>query len=235
MGILMKNEDALDSAVFITPTKDKFLITPKGKHKQQQTFFAMKRAIDILASTALLLFFAPLIGAFALMVRLDGHRAFYGQVRLGKNGLPFRMWKLRSMVPDADARLARHIAANPAAKEEWDNNQKLLCDPRVTAIGRLLRKYSLDELPQLFNVLSGEMSLIGPRPMMCGQQSGYPGELYAGLRPGLTGLWQVSRRDDQTFAARARFDLEYAQNLSIANEGRIVLLTLVYLFKGRGC
>jgi exopolysaccharide production protein ExoY len=228
MGILMKNEDALESAIFITPTKDKFLSTPR--RKQKHAFFAMKRAIDILASAGLLLFFA-----LALMVRLDGHRAFYGQVRLGKNGRPFRMWKLRSMVPDADARLARHIAADPAAKAEWDNNQKLLSDPRVTAIGKLLRKYSLDELPQLFNVLSGEMSLIGPRPMMCGQQSGYPGELYAGLRPGLTGLWQVSRRDDQTFAARARFDLEYAQNLSIANEGRIVLLTLVYLFKGRGC
>ena len=105
-----------------------------------------------------------------------GGRPFYSQVRVGKGGKPFRMWKLRSMVNDADARMETYLAENPDARAEWDSTQKLRNDPRVTRFGQFLRRSSLDELPQLWNVLKGDMSLVGPRPMMLNQQSLYPGD-----------------------------------------------------------
>ena len=134
-----------------------------------------KRWLD----TALILlsapFVLPVILLLALLVRRDGGPAFYVQDRVGLDGRTFRLWKLRSMVVDADQRLAEHLAADPALRAEWDKAQKLKRDPRITAVGRLLRKTSLDELPQLWNVLKGDMSLVGPRPMMPEQRALYPG------------------------------------------------------------
>lgn len=230
----MRNDDLFDVAPIKAQQTSPFA-SSFSSSAVTPGFAFTKRMIDIVGSLVLLVFFAPLLVLLAVLVASDGHPALYGQKRLGQEGRHFIFWKFRSMVPDADLRLREHIANDPEARAEWDANQKLRHDPRVTRIGRVLRKYSLDELPQLFNVLWGDMSLVGPRPMMVEQQALYPGPAYAGLRPGLTGLWQISKRDDATFAARARFDAAYAQNLSLTADFKIALLTIGYLFAGRGC
>ncbi|MCE8469544.1 sugar transferase, partial [Rhodovulum sulfidophilum] len=129
-----------------------------------------KRVVDLTLVLLSAPFSVPLIALLALLVALDGHNPFYTQLRVGRNGRYFRIWKLRSMVPDADRILEAYLASNPAARREWNATQKLRHDPRITRIGRVLRKLSLDELPQLFNVANGTMSLVGPRPMMVKQQ-----------------------------------------------------------------
>jgi lipopolysaccharide/colanic/teichoic acid biosynthesis glycosyltransferase len=154
-----------------------------------------KRAIDLTLVLLAMPLWLPLLVIGAALVMLDGHNPFYSQERIGRNGRVFRIWKLRSMVPDADVFLENHLANNPEARAEWDVTQKLKEDPRITPVGRVLRKISLDELPQLLNVLTGDMSLVGPRPIMVNQQALYPGRRYYDMRPGLTGLWQVSDRN----------------------------------------
>lgn len=195
-----------------------------------------KRFLDI----ALVLLSAPVtlvvILVLALIVVLDdGHMPFYAQARVGRGGKVFRFWKLRSMVTDAEARLTDHLARDPVARAEWDHSQKLKADPRITRIGRFLRKSSLDELPQLWNVLKGDMSLVGPRPMMPEQQVLYPGRAYYALRPGITGPWQVSDRNQTSFAARADFDAEYDAALSLKCDLHILLATVGVVLRGTGC
>ena len=177
----------------------------------------------------------PLVALCALLVMLDGGSPFYSQKRVGRGGRIFRMWKLRSMAVDAEDRLEELLASDPALRREWDHSQKLRHDPRITPVGRVLRKSSIDELPQLFNVLTGEMSLVGPRPMMPEQQSLYPGDSYYRLRPGLTGLWQVSQRNLTSFADRAQFDTAYDQRLSLADDLRLMLATVRVILRGTGC
>jgi len=138
------------------------------------------------------------------------------------------------MVPDTDARLAAHLALDEAARREWETYQKLTSDPRVTAFGRMLRKSSLDELPQLWNVLKGDMSLVGPRPMLPEQLPLYPGRAYFALRPGVTGLWQISDRNASTFARRAEFDADYAHRLSLATDLRVLVATISVVVRGTG-
>lgn len=194
-----------------------------------------KRVADILlvilAAPAVL----PAVLFCALLVMVDGHSPFYGQMRVGRGGGIFRMWKLRTMVPDADARLQRHLESSPAARQEWNVKQKLVHDPRVTRVGNVLRRLSLDELPQLWNVLVGDMSLVGPRPMMVNQQPLYPGHAYYLLRPGLTGSWQVSDRNTCSFAGRASFDDVYERELSAATDLRIMLATVRVVLRATGC
>jgi lipopolysaccharide/colanic/teichoic acid biosynthesis glycosyltransferase len=144
------------------------------------------------------------------------------------------MWKLRSMVKGADARLEAHLAADPTARREWERTQKLKSDPRITSFGCFLRKSSMDELPQLWNVLKGDMSLVGPRPMMLDQTHLYPGEAYYALRPGITGLWQVSERNASTFAERAHYDGQYEQNVTLAADLRILAATFRVVLRGTG-
>jgi lipopolysaccharide/colanic/teichoic acid biosynthesis glycosyltransferase len=194
----------------------------------------IKRALDVLAVLAAAPLVLPLVALLALLVRRDGGPAFYVQTRLGRGGRPYRMWKLRSMVVDADARMERHLAACPSARTEWDATQKLKEDPRITAMGRLLRKSSLDELPQLWNVLRGDMSLVGPRPMMPGQRVLYPGRAYFRLRPGITGPWQVSHRNGTTFAARAGFDAAYEREMSFLTDTRLLLATVRVVLRATG-
>lgn len=193
-----------------------------------------KRGLDIgivlLALVPVLLVMAPL----CLLIMLDGHSPLYRQARIGRNGRVFRMWKLRSMVHDADARLEAHLAANPRARVEWDHAQKLRDDPRITPIGSLIRKTSLDELPQLFNVLMGDMSLVGPRPMMVDQQTLYPGTAYYAMRPGITGIWQTSLRNETSFAERAIFDARYFRELSLLTDVRLIGKTFRVVLKGTG-
>lgn len=193
-----------------------------------------KRALDL----TLTLLTAPIVFVLLLpliaCVATDGKNPFYTQMRIGRGGRHYRMWKLRTMVVDADKKLAAYLEKNPEAAEEWNRSQKLKCDPRITKIGRILRKTSADELPQLWNVLRGDMSLIGPRPMMVDQQKLYPGNDYYDLRPGITGSWQVSSRNESSFADRAGFDATYNADLSLGEDVRILVKTVSVVLKATG-
>lgn len=194
-----------------------------------------KRALDIFLVLLSLPVVLPLTLGMALMILvLERQSPVYWSERVGRGGRVFRMMKLRTMVNDADARLAAHLAANSEAAAEWAATQKLKCDPRITRVGLLMRKTSLDELPQLWNVLKGDMALVGPRPMMPDQQPLYPGRAYYELRPGVTGPWQVSARNLSTFAARADYDGEYARSLSFGNDLRLLLRTVMVVLRGTG-
>lgn len=183
---------------------------------------------------ATLPFLIPFFLIIGALVAMDGHNPFFRQERVGRNGQRFFMWKFRTMVPDAADRLQSHLAESADARQEWDSMQKLTDDPRITTIGRVLRRTSVDELPQLINVLTGDMSLVGPRPMMPCQQALYPGHAYYLVRPGLTGSWQVSERHTSTFAERAVYDDSYEANLTFANDLRILAKTVGVVFRATG-
>jgi lipopolysaccharide/colanic/teichoic acid biosynthesis glycosyltransferase len=194
----------------------------------------LKRVFDL----TMLLLAAPfvliVVGLLAILVRRDGGPAFYAQDRIGRNGRPFRCWKLRSMVIDAEAQLADYFDRDPAARAEWETHQKLKNDPRITSLGRFMRKTSLDELPQLWNVLKGDMSLVGPRPILPEQRALYPGKAYYALRPGLTGFWQVGDRNHSSFADRAVHDTQYSSRLSFPTDLLVLLMTLRVVLRGTG-
>lgn len=195
----------------------------------------VKRSLDVLLVVLGAPFVVPVVLLLAVLVALDGGRPLYSQDRVGKGGKIYRIWKLRSMEVDADEKLAVYLSENAAARAEWDHTQKLRLDPRITRLGRFMRRTSLDELPQLWNVVRGDMSLVGPRPMMPCQVTLYPGEAYFALRPGITGLWQVSARNESGFAARASYDAEYDRTLSFANDIRILAATARVVANGTGC
>lgn len=195
----------------------------------------LKRMFDVVTVALAAPIVLPVVAVLAVMVARHGGQPFYQQERVGKGGRVFRIWKLRSMVPDADARMAEHLASDPAARKEWDETQKLRNDPRITPVGRLLRKSSLDELPQLWNVFRGDMSLVGPRPMMTCQRSIYPGTAYYRMRPGITGYWQISARNQSSFAARAKFDRAYEDDLSLLTDLSVLARTVGVVAKGTGC
>ncbi|ORE92489.1 succinoglycan exopolysaccharide synthesis protein [Stappia sp. 22II-S9-Z10] len=198
---------------------------------------AAKRALDIVAAAAGLVVAAPVIGAVAFaMAFKDPGPLFYGHVRVGRDGRPFRCLKLRSMVVDGDTVLAAHLAADPAAAAEWAETQKLRDDPRVTPLGRLLRKTSLDELPQLLNVLRGEMSLVGPRPVTEKELAryGHQARAYLSVRPGVTGPWQISGRSTVGFQRRIALDTHYVKTWTFARDVRIILLTVPAVLASRG-
>jgi exopolysaccharide production protein ExoY len=193
-----------------------------------------KRILDLVLVVLALPIVLPVVAMLALMIARDGHSPFYLQERVGRGGKVFKLWKLRTMVPDAKAHLEQYLAENAEARQEWDAYQKLTCDPRITVVGHLLRKSSLDELPQLWNVLKGDMSLVGPRPMMTEQRSLYSGSAYFSLRPGLTGLWQVSDRNESTFAQRAEFDAAYEQKVTFLTDVRVIFATVGVVLRGTG-
>ena len=196
---------------------------------------ATKRAFDITFVLAVSVFVLPIVLLLAAIIMLDGSSPFYVQTRVGKGGRSFKMVKLRSMVGGADRELTDYLAANPTAAEEWRTTQKLRRDPRITAIGSIIRRMSLDELPQFWNVLMGDMSVVGPRPMLPNQRELYAGQAYYALRPGVTGLWQVGDRNNTSFAARARFDSDYYQMVSFFGDLRIILRTVRVMMRGTGC
>lgn len=187
----------------------------------------LKRGLDLLLVLLAAPFVVPLVFFLAFLVRRDGGPAFYCQDRIGWDGRVFRIWKLRSMVPDADALLAAHLEAHPEARDEWDRTQKLRDDPRITPVGRLIRKTSLDELPQLWNVLRGDMSLVGPRPVTEAEidRYGVGAVDYMTLRPGLTGPWQVDGRNDISYDDRVAMDVAYARDHDLRRDFGIVLRT----------
>ena len=193
-----------------------------------------KRALDLV----LVALMAPpailIVALLAAIVALDGKSPFYGQKRVGRDGRTFRMWKLRSMIPGAEAALQRYLENDPEARREWDTNQKLRNDPRITRFGRLIRRTSLDELPQLWNVFTGDMSLVGPRPMMCEQRVLYPGTEYYDMRPGITGYWQTSVRNESSFSERAGFDAAYHRDLTLTTDLKLLLATFSVVLAGTG-
>ncbi|NDR55922.1 sugar transferase [Aliiruegeria sabulilitoris] len=197
--------------------------------------YSGKRVFDLLVVLAVMPFLLVLIGVFAFLVALDGANPFFMQRRVGRDGSVFQMIKLRTMVPDAQARLEEYLAANPSARVEWDQYQKLSHDPRVTWIGRVLRKTSLDELPQFFNVLFGDMSLVGPRPIMVEQAELYPGRAYYRMRPGITGPWQVSDRNAVSFVDRAKFDVLYLERQSLLADLGYIFRTFGAVCRMSGC
>ncbi len=193
-----------------------------------------KRLLDLTLVLMAAPIVVPLIALVALMILATGAMPFYSQARVGRGGTPFRMWKLRTMVTDADQRLEDYLDENPCARAEWDATQKLKDDPRVTPFGRILRKSSIDELPQLFNVLSGTMSLVGPRPMMMHQRALYTGRAYFELRPGITGFWQVSDRNECAFQDRVLFDNSYLQKVSLKTDAQILIRTIGVVYRATG-
>ncbi len=194
----------------------------------------LKRVFDTVLIVLALPFVLPLMVMLMLAVARDGGKPFYTQTRIGHGGRRFKMWKLRTMVPDADVYLARYLEKHPEARAEWDRTQKLKQDPRITRVGRILRRTSLDELPQLWNVLNGTMSLVGPRPMMVSQQPLYPGTSYYNLRPGITGFWQVSDRNESDFAGRVVHDDAYDAQLSFGTDIAVLWRTVGVMLRCTG-
>lgn len=195
-----------------------------------------KRWLDVAGAVLLAPVAVPVVGLLWLAVRLDGGPGFFGQDRVGRDGRVFRCWKLRSMVPDAEARLQAHLARDAAAAREWAATYKLRDDPRVTRLGRMLRQTSLDELPQLWNVLKGEMSLVGPRPVPRAELAEYAGYEWAYLscRPGLTGLWQTGGRNDVSYRQRVRMDVRYLLLAGLRADIAILLRTPLAMMRRTG-
>ena len=197
----------------------------------------LKRSFDIVGSLSGLVLLSPLFLMVALLVKLsDGGSIFYGHKRIGRGGRIFACLKFRTMVPDGERVLAAHLAANPDAAAEWAATRKLKSDPRVTRVGQVLRKLSLDELPQILNILQGDMSLVGPRPVVRDELEIYGNSAvyYLKSRPGLTGLWQVSGRNDVSYDSRVAFDRHYVENWSIVFDMKIILRTVPVVCAARG-
>lgn len=194
-----------------------------------------KRGLDILLASIALFLSLPVLMLLIAALWVEGGKPVFVQQRLGRGGRHFRMLKLRSMVVDAEARLAACLESDPALRAEWDLTQKLKRDPRITPLGRLIRKTSLDELPQLINVIRGDMSLVGPRPMLPDQMPLYraPGA-YLALRPGLTGLWQVTARNEESFDLRAQIDQAYAGRVTFLRDIKIMAATFGALWNATG-
>ncbi len=205
-------------------------------HPVAQTF---KRAADLVGAVLIVLILAvlaPALAVIVLSIKADGGPILYRQVRVGFGGKRFPCFKFRSMIVHSDQVLKDHLARNPEAAAEWQRDMKLRRDPRITAIGRFLRKTSLDELPQLLNVLRGEMSLVGPRPIVPAEIQRYGADIayYYQVRPGITGLWQVSGRNDIDYPTRVRLDCWYVKNWTFWHDVAILFKTIPALISGRG-
>lgn len=198
---------------------------------------AIKRTFDVVAASVLLVIFLPLLVLISLSVwRSSPGPVFYSQPRVGRHGRPFRFYKFRSMVTNSDEFLISFLESNPVAKSRWDEFQKLEDDPRITPFGRFIRRSSLDELPQLWNVLKGDMSLVGPRPCMVDQRMLYGRRwaAYCAVRPGMTGLWQVSGRNRLTYEQRVALDVDYVQKWSPWLDFKILFRTFRVVLTGDG-
>lgn len=209
--------------------------TAEAEHASLTSPF--KRGLDILVSGAALLFALPIMAFVSMAILIqDGGKILFVQKRIGQGGETFKCLKFRTMVTDAEARLAEVLEHDPAARHEWETMRKLTVDPRITWLGRFLRKSSLDELPQLFNVLIGDMSLVGPRPIVEAEVAKYGADFdsYAAVRPGISGLWQVSGRSDVDFERRVQFDKQYARDWSFWFDCEIMLRTIPALLGQSG-
>jgi exopolysaccharide production protein ExoY len=196
-----------------------------------------KRTFDITSAGLALIIFSPIFLMIMALVKFtDKGPAFYGHSRIGHGGRTFKCLKFRTMAVNGDELLRKYLRENPEAADEWRRTRKLKDDPRVTAVGRVLRKLSLDELPQLLNIIRGEMSVVGPRPVVDDELKVYDSfaVYYLQTRPGLTGLWQISGRNDVSYESRIAFDTHYVQNWSLVQDVAIILRTIPAVCLARG-
>lgn len=200
--------------------------------------FFLKRVFDLISVVVILTLFGWLMLIIAALVRMSGgKKIIYGHTRVGRHGKPFKCLKFRSMVSNSDEVLRNLLETDPDARAQWERDFKLKNDPRITKIGRFIRKTSLDELPQLWNVVKGEMSIVGPRPVVQAEFEQYYEEArehYLAVPPGLTGLWQVSGRNDLDYAQRVELDRQYVDNSNVISDFIIVMRTVKVMIVKRG-
>jgi exopolysaccharide production protein ExoY len=198
----------------------------------------IKRLFDILVALIAIFLLSPLFCLVALAIKLwDRGPVVYRHRRVGLNGRDFDCLKFRSMLVDGDEVLSRHLAANGEAAREWEQTRKLRRDPRITPLGLSMRKTSIDELPQLFNILKGDMSFVGPRPIVAAEVPKYGAAIdhYMLARPGLTGPWQISGRNDVDYSTRVALDCEYVEEWSLRRDLAIIAQTARVVVTSRGC
>lgn len=216
---------------------NKVLEKPQRKTFNEITYSFLKRTVDITASATALLLLSPVFLVTSLAIKNDSKGpAMFTQKRIGKDGKLFEIYKFRTMVPDADKKLFELLEKDEEAAKEYKLNKKLKNDPRITKLGAFLRKTSIDELPQLINVLKGDMSLVGPRPYLPREMEDMEGyyDTIVESKPGITGLWQVSGRSNTTFEERMKFDLEYNENKSLKYDMDLLFKTVGSVMKGDG-
>ena len=221
-----------DNEAILTKERDDEEIKPilYDVKKQNIAYRFVKRFIDIIAGLVGVILLIPItiiVEIIRIVKKENDGPLFYEQLRIGKNGKQFRMYKFRSMCMNADDRLKDYLEENEEARKEYKKYKKLKCDPRITKVGKVLRATSLDEFPQLINVLIGNMSLVGPRPYLPREQKEM-GEYYSGItkvKPGITGPWQIRGRSKITFEDRLKMDLEYANKSSLKRDVKILIKT----------
>jgi len=208
-----------------------------SEQSSHRSICVAKRVFDVLFAACALLSFLPILLICSIATKLESAGPlFFRQRRLGTNGVPFHILKFRTMVPNAESVLSAYLALDPKAKAEWDADRKLKNDPRVTRAGAIMRKLSLDEVPQFWNVLKGDMSVVGPRPIVQAEVHYYGEDFanYAAVRPGITGLWQVSGRNDVSYPNRVALDSEYVRSWSLAMDFSILFRTVSAVLRSAG-
>lgn len=230
MFVLAESEKMLQAQKVCGPVAPDITASPKRLHLLQMIYGRyVKRVLDIVLCVLMIPLLLPMLAVIWLLIRCDGGPGLFIQPRVGRNGRVFQCFKFRTMVVDAEKVLDEMCAKDPAVAEEWLKYQKLSKDPRISKIGRILRATSLDELPQILNVLLGDMSLVGPRPFLPSQKALYDetgSDAYYRVRPGITGSWQVFGRSATTFKSRADFDETYYRNLSLTSDLGLILRTI---------
>ena len=207
------------------------------KERSKILYKVIKRTFDIVVSLVGCIFLLPIIiiVKISYIISKDHNSIFYTQTRIGKNGKEFKLYKFRSMIPNADEVLKK-LLENPIYKDEWQRNQKLENDPRITKMGKILRKTSLDELPQMINVLKGDMSMIGPRPLVKGELDAHHGNhaIYESVRPGITGWWAVNGRSATTYEKRLELEYYYCENCSLILDIKCFFMTITTVLHKKG-
>ena len=207
------------------------------KERSKILYKVIKRTFDIVVSLVGCIFLLPIIiiVKISYLISKDHNSIFYTQTRIGKNGKEFKLYKFRSMIPNAD-KVLKKLLKNPIYKDEWERNQKLENDPRITKMGKILRKTSLDELPQMINVLKGDMSMIGPRPLVKGELDAHHGNhaIYESVRPGISGWWAVNGRSATTYEKRLELEYYYCENCSLKLDIKCFFMTITTVLHKRG-
>ena len=224
---IAENVDGMPMRTELVELKQRSLV------EKESIYLTVKRTSDVIVSLVALVALSPLMALTAVLVRLDSKGpAFYKHKRIGKNGEYIYLYKFRSMYTDSEERL-KEMLKDPVIKEEWENNFKLDNDPRITKIGKFLRKTSLDELPQLINIIKGDMSIVGPRPVIESELEKYGAakKYFLSVTPGLTGWWAVNGRSATTYEERKRLELYYISNRNIKLDMKIILKTFTTIFQ----
>lgn len=230
------NDVVGEEAIFQETTINNINIMKKEKTNKKVLYKFTKRIIDIIGSIIGILILIPttlIIYLARKVLKEDKGPLFYEQLRYGKNGKVFRLYKFRSMCIGADEKLKEYLKNNEEARKEFEKTHKLQNDPRITKIGNFLRKSSLDELPQMINILKGDMSFVGPRPVVEKEveEYGTNKDKFLSVRPGLTGYWQVNGRSNTTYEERMKMELYYVDNCSLWLDIKIFFKTFITVFK----